>query len=218
MAPTAIDDPSRMRSIGSKTEKTSHSRVRSSGFVHPIKDVKDIKRIKLLLSDRPRDLALFTLGINTAYRACEIASLTVGDVATLRPRDVIEIKQAKRPNRENKFRKSAINGSVIEAIQAWLEVHPDPTPNAPLFISRKHGDSLIPKSLTRLVKGWCEDARLKGNFGSHTMRKTWGYHQRMKGVPLDKLVKAFGHSTQEQTMQYLCIEEAEIMELYELEL
>ncbi|MDX2441674.1 MAG: hypothetical protein QNK40_14125 [Desulfobacterales bacterium] len=34
-------------------------------------------------------------------------------------------------------------------------------------------------SMSRLVKGWCNVINLKGNYASHTLRKTWGYHQRV---------------------------------------
>jgi integrase len=40
--------------------------------------IKGDHRIKKILADRPRDLCLFTLGINTAYRANELLSLKVG--------------------------------------------------------------------------------------------------------------------------------------------
>ncbi len=45
--------------------------------VKPIRDMKAIKRIKKILADQPRNLCLFTLGINSAYRANELLSLTV---------------------------------------------------------------------------------------------------------------------------------------------
>ncbi|MEP1060930.1 MULTISPECIES: hypothetical protein [Cyanophyceae] len=47
-----------------------------------------ISRIKKILTDRPRNLCLFTLGINTAYRANELLSLKVGQVKNLQARDV----------------------------------------------------------------------------------------------------------------------------------
>ena len=34
-------------------------------------------------------------------------------------------------------------------------------------------------SVHRLVKSWCRDIGLKGNYGSHSLRKTFGYHQRL---------------------------------------
>lgn len=51
--------------------------------VEPIRLVGDIERIKLLLKSNPRNLALFTLGINTNLRASDLVRLTVGQVRDL---------------------------------------------------------------------------------------------------------------------------------------
>ncbi len=59
----------------------------------------------------------------------------------------------------------------------------------------------------------------KGNYGSHTLRKTWGYHRRVTfGTDLPRLMVCFNHSTQRQTLEYLCIQADEIREVYENEL
>jgi len=63
--------------------------------VEPIRELKAIKRIKKLREDRPRDLCLFTLGINTAYRANEFLSLRIGQVDYLMPGDRLELRQSK---------------------------------------------------------------------------------------------------------------------------
>ncbi|MCU7882561.1 MAG: hypothetical protein KZQ66_01120 [Candidatus Thiodiazotropha sp. (ex Lucinoma aequizonata)] len=64
-----------------KDENQNHSEPGSTIKVEPIRNVKAIRRIKMLLVDRPRNLCFFTFGINTAYRANEILSVKVGQVA-----------------------------------------------------------------------------------------------------------------------------------------
>ncbi len=74
--------------------------------------------------------------------------------------------------------------------------------------------------VSQLVKGWCRDAGLSGNYATHTLRKAWGYHQRMEHmgrlgegiVPL--LMRALVHSSEAQTLLYLCIQPEEISDLY----
>ena len=193
----------------------NHPKKGSTIKVEPIRRLQDIKRIKKCLSASPRDLCLFTLGINTAYRASELLSIRVGDVAHLEAGDRFELKQKKT----KKYRATTFNKTVTDAIQTWLGEHPDPRPSAPLFISRKSGSALTVSTFGTMVKGWCEDVGIKGNFGSHSLRKTWGYHQRVQNdaaVPL--LMEAFGHMTQQQTLEYLCVQSEEIQELYTLEL
>ncbi|HAW77050.1 MAG TPA: site-specific integrase [Alteromonas australica] len=193
----------------------NHPKKGSTIKVEPIRDVRDIQRIKRRLVSAPRDLCLFTLGINTAYRASELLSIRVGDVAHLKPGDRFELKQQKT----KKYRATTFNKTVVEAVQAWLAIHPDPRPGVPLFVSRKGGAALTVSTFGNMVKDWCRETGLSGNYGSHSLRKTWGYHQRIQNnaaIPI--LMVAFGHTTQQQTLEYLCIQAEEIQELYALEL
>ena len=41
------------------------------------------------------------------------------------------------------------------------------------------------------MKQWCQDVGLRGNFGSHTLGKTWGYQRRMQGAAIPLLMEAF---------------------------
>ena len=101
--------------------------------VEPIKDLKDIKNIKKLLAGNVRDLAIFTLGINTNLRAGDILSLTVGMVRTLKPEEHFTIKEEKT----GKTRSITINKTVYAAIHALLATMPGVGDHEPLFQSRK---------------------------------------------------------------------------------
>jgi integrase len=194
---------------------TNRPRKGSSIKFEPIRDLEAIARIKRLLEDQPRNLCLFTFGINTAYRAGEILSFKVGHVAHVKAGDRLELKQPKN----RKYRAITVNRAVADGLALWLAHHPDPVAGAPLFMSQKTGAALSVSAVHKLIKRWCNKIDLKGNYGSHTMRKTWGYHQRVqKDTPIPLLMEAFGHSTQAQTLEYLCIQEAEIQDLYGLEL
>ena len=61
-----------------RSRNANHSKPGSVLKVELIRNLKAIGRIKKLLADNPRDHVLFTLGINTAYCANELLSLTVG--------------------------------------------------------------------------------------------------------------------------------------------
>ena len=181
--------------------------------VEPIKRLKDIKAIKKMLAGRPRDLALFVLGINTNLRASDLLRIKVAQVKDLKPGDEIEIKEKKT----GKLRRITLNKAAVTAIQAALKATAYADDDY-LFKSAK-GPVLTVPSVHRLVKGWCRDINLKGNYGSHTLRKTWGYHQRVTfGVGLPELMVAFNHSTQRQTLDYLCVQPDEIRSIYENEL
>ncbi len=200
-----------------KGQNPNHPKKGAAIKVEPIRDLNAIARIKkhLLKNNNIRDHCLFTLGINTAWRANELLSIKVGDVRYLKEKDALELKQSKN----KKYRTTLINQSALQAIQLLLVDYKLAANNdAPLFLS-KHSKrisrSITVPTLTNLVKGWCKEAGLHGNYGSHTLRKTWGYHQRITyGVPTVLLMKAFGHATERQTLEYLGIMAHEISDLY----
>ena len=176
--------------------------------VDPIKKVKDIKSIKALLKDRPRDLCLFTVGINTNLRASDLLRLTAGDVRSLKPGDDLTLKEKKT----GKHRRITVNKAVVASIQGLLKSQPY-ADDTSLFNGQR-GCLTVP-SVNRLVKGWCRAINLKGNYGSHSLRKTFGYHQRVtfgRGVP--ELMVVFNHSSQRETLEYLCIQPDEVKSIY----
>jgi integrase len=195
-----------------KGENFNHPEKGSQIKVEPIRKKRDIQSIKLMLSDSPRNQALFTIGINTNLRASDLLGIKAGQVRDLRPGDSIQIKEKKT----GKFRVVTLNRTCIQAIQKLLasSLYDD---NDPLFVGQR-GPLTVP-SVSRLVKSWCRAINLRGNYGSHSMRKTWGYHQRVTfGTDIPRLMVCFNHSTQRQTLEYLCIQADEIKDVYGNEL
>lgn len=179
--------------------------------VDPIRSEKDIRNIKKLLSDKPRDLAIFTLGINTNLRASDILKITVGQVRHLQPGEHFSIREKKT----GKERSITLNKTVHEAVKCLLRTMPDANDLSPLFRSRKGGKALCTQYLHCLVKGWCRELNLNGNFGSHTLRKTFGYiHRTIHNTDIPTLMTLFNHSTQRQTLTYLGIQPSELVDAY----
>jgi integrase len=154
---------------------------------------------------------LFTLGINTAFRANELLSIQVGEVRYLGVGDTLTLKQRKT----QKYRSVVLNDNVVESIKHHLR-EASLSDEAALFTGLR-GCLTVP-TVNRLVKTWCASVGLKGNYGSHSMRKTWGYWQRQNGADILNLVEAFGHATQRQTMAYLGLQPEDVMKLYDLNL
>lgn len=189
----------------------NHPRRGDSIRVDPIRSEKDIRTIKKLLADKPRDLAIFTLGINTNLRASDLTRITVGQVRYLQPGQYFAIRERKT----GKERKVTINKAVYDAILGLLKSLPDAEDTSPLFQSRKGSQKLCVPYLNALVKSWCRAVNLKGNYGSHTLRKTFGYiHRTVHNTDIPTLMTMFNHATQKQTLAYLGIQEADIQEAY----
>lgn len=179
--------------------------------VEPIKTLKDIKSIKRLLSDQPRNLAIFTIGINTNLRASDLLKLKVGDLRYLESGQSFELKEKKT----KKIRSITINKSVHISIHDLLATLPDATDDNYLFQSRKGSASLTVPTLNALVKEWASMVNLRGNYGSHSLRKTFGYiHRTVFNTDIPTLMSMFNHSTQKQTLDYLCIQPDEIKNAY----
>jgi len=63
--------------------------------VEPIRSLKDIQFIRRMLQEKSRDLALFTLGINTNLRASDLLKLRVYQVRDIEAGGSIEINEKK---------------------------------------------------------------------------------------------------------------------------
>jgi integrase len=195
-----------------KGQNYNHPEKGSSIKVDPIKSTKHIQTIKKLLSDKPLDFALFTIGINTNLRASDLLRIKIGHVKDLKPNDEIAINEKKT----KKPRRITLNKACISAIQGLL-LSMEYQDHDYLFTGQR-GVLTVP-TVNQKMKSWCRAINLKGNFGSHSLRKTWGYHQRVTfGTDLPRLMVCFNHSTQKQTLDYLCIQPQEIRDVYQNEL
>ena len=85
-----------------------------------------------MLATKPRDLALFTLGINTNLRASDPMRIRVGQVRDLKPGDELEVKEKKT----GKTRRITLNRAAVKAVQGMLKAE-EYTCEDYLFKSRK---------------------------------------------------------------------------------
>lgn len=178
--------------------------------VQPITDLRDVKNIKRMLTDKPRDKLLFTLGINSGLRVQDILNLKIGDVRYLREGDRVAITELKT-GKENVF---MINKEILESIEEYLNTI-DLEDEHYLFKSRKgHNSPLSRYAITKYVKIWTDMVNLKGNYGAHTLRKTWSYHQRKTfGVSWELISKRLNHASPSITRRYLGVKEEEVEEI-----
>jgi integrase len=184
----------------------NHPKKGSRIAVDPIRKIKDIRAISKLTSGNPRDHLLFVMGINNGLRACDLVRVKVGDLRYLKVGDTLTIKESKT-GKDNIL---VVNKTVYKALQAYLDaVRPDD--DAYLFASRKGKGHIQSQAVSKLVKKWTRAINLKGNYGAHTLRKTWGYIQRtIHGVGFEIICKRYNHSSPAITMRYLGIQDKEV--------
>ena len=178
--------------------------------VDPIIDLKKIKSIKKLLSDNARDRLLFTMGINSGLRVQDILAIKISDVKSSKIGDRIAVKE-KKTGKANVF---IMNKEILTALQDYLRTI-DLVDDHFLFKSRKGRNyPLTTYAVTKYMKKWTEAINLKGNYGAHSLRKTWTYHQRKTfGVSWEVLAKRLNHSSPSITRRYLGVQEEEVEEI-----
>ena len=175
----------------------NHPKKGSTITVEPIRDLKHINRIKKQLKDKPRDLLLFSLGINNGLRIGDLLKLKVEDVKYLQPGETFTIIEQKT----GKSNVVMINKEVRRILAVYLD-ELKPNDGDYLFKSRNGMNQSLNKSyVNALIKKWTRD--MKGNYGTHSLRKTFGFIQRKKfGVSFEILSKRFNHSNPSITMRY----------------
>jgi len=183
----------------------NHPKKGSTITVDPIRKVKDLKNILGSLEDKPRDQLLFTMGIQTGLRCGDLLKLKAGDIKDLRLNDSLQIIESKTGKKN-----TLVINKAIEKALAYYLFSAKPKDSDYLFRSRK-GDNkpLTIQAVNALVKRHTKT--LRGNFGAHSLRKTWGYHQRVHfGVGFEVICKRYNHTSPSVTMRYLGIEDSEV--------
>lgn len=180
---------------------------RGSATVHPFRERKDINAIKGVLANNPRDYALFVVGIHVGLRASDLLNLRWKDVAThdgtiLVRTEVIESKTGKP-------RALVLQPRAREALKLLRAVVREPLSEGYVFRGA-HGGRLTVQRLHQLVNEWASAAGVAGNFGTHSLRKTYGCQLRALGIGIEVLMKLFGHSSQSTTLRYIGLRDAEV--------
>jgi integrase len=184
-------------------------------FVEPIRDRKKITQIKNLLRGkrRYRDLLLFTVGINTALRISDLLQLRIEHFVNRegKIRKRFWIREQKRGKRQE----VVINQSIRETLEEYLEAFPEykDNPEHPLFFNPKTHEPIKRGQAWKIITAICEEVGLTGNFGTHSLRKTWGYHARMQGVDLALIMYKLNHNSIAYTKRYLGITDDELQSI-----
>jgi integrase len=187
-------------------------------FVEPIRDLRKISQIKNMLrgENKIRELLLFELGINSALRLSDLLVIQVKDVFDTKGdiNDFFDIKEEKT----NKANRITITPKVKQTLELFKEVYPHVTsiPHNYLFFHTKKAPigaiSIGRKQAWKMISYWTKEIGLKGNYGGHSLRKTWGYQARLQNVPLEIIQHKLNHSSLAVTQRYLGITADEIME------
>lgn len=178
--------------------------------VEPIRELDDIDRMKnYLKSKSERNYILFLVGIYSGLRVSDIVPLQVKHVS----QDRIEIKEKKT----GKIRKFAVNPELRKALNRYIKENHLESYDY-LFPSRKKvgGDGVSIKHIGRVavyqfLNDAAEHSGLK-HIGTHSMRKTFGYHHYKQNGNIAILMQILNHSAPDITLDYIGYNQDEIDE------
>jgi integrase len=181
--------------------------------VHPIRDLKQLEAVKTYLKGKnKRDYLLFMVGISSALRISDILKLNVKDVWDgKKPVEYIELNEKKT----SKYKRFPITPNLAKAIKEYVKDFPEKDQEDYLFTSRKGINQPISRQYTAaMLNEACDMVGIKEKFGTHGMRKTWGFFAFQKGISLDYICIALNHSSVAETKRYLGILQEDLDELY----
>ncbi|MBC1481291.1 tyrosine-type recombinase/integrase [Listeria seeligeri] len=186
--------------------------------MQPIKDLKKIALMKDILSRGDfgeRNVLLFSIGINTAYRISDLLHLKLSDVLEIyrqkvRVKSRLKMKEQKTEKNNSVILTKKLQKDIWEyVLKEHAQAIQEQELNHYLFTSRKKNGGERPLSRQQ---GWYiiskagKKAGLQ-HLGTHSMRKTFGYHLYNNGVGLELIQLLSNHSSPKITLRYIGIEQ-----------
>ena len=230
-SPTLI----RLYEGGGKTKgkQYSHKQRGVSSEVYAFQSVEEIQAMITVLDKHiteaktptnrmvwQRNKMLFILGINIALRGSDLCQLRYSDFleADGKFKDNTKI-QPKKTQKIGKFVFIHFNEITKAAITEYLAEYPYEDINDYVFASKKTGKAIQPRQIWSVVKQVAEEAGIKQNIGSHSLRKTFGYwvwhDSEDKNAALVMLQRIFNHSSTQVTLHYIGITQDEMCGVYD---
>ena len=176
--------------------------------VEPIRDTDDIERMKdYLKSKNERDYVMMVTGLYSGMRVSDILPLKVRSVKGTH----IEVTERKT----GKTKRFAINPALRKALDHYIKEN-ELKDYDYLFPSRKKvsNEGLRITHIGRvaayqILRDAGEHIGLS-NIGTHSMRKTFGYHHYRKNQNVGILMELFNHSSPDITLGYIGFKQDEL--------
>lgn len=166
--------------------------------VEAIKDKQQLLSMKLFLKSRSaRDYCLLLLGINTGIRIHDLLHLYVKDVMS-ESGEIFHYLQSPIYTNPPVYFNDHVRSSLQSCIQEGFLHY-----NDFLFKSRKTNEPITRQQAYRIINDAAKQSGISGSIGTHTLRKTFGYHAYTKGIAISLIQKRLQHSTPSETRQYI---------------
>ncbi|SDN32742.1 Phage integrase family protein [Paenibacillus sp. yr247] len=164
--------------------------------VQPIREQEKIEQMQeILIRQSHRDWLLFTIGINSGLHLSDLLTLRVRD---LKGKYSVTLKEEKTC-KEKTF---AIHSQLRESIFEYVKYMND---DDYVFPSQRTGKPIKRIRVYRILSEAAKQAGLN-DIGTHTLRKTYGYHYYQKTKNISVLRDLFNHSAPSVTLRYIGVQ------------
>lgn len=179
-------------------------------LVQPIRDREKLEEMKdELRKNGTRDYMLFYTGINTGLRISDLLKLNRDDIRNNDGSMKSHINIIEKKTKKNK-KFPIVNGLFAELDRYTKNMYAGEY----LFNSQKGVNSPITASQAYRIITTAGDNIGLTEIGTHTMRKTFGYHHYQQYHDVALLQTLFNHSSPSITLRYIGIEQDEIDQAY----
>jgi len=181
--------------------------------VYPLREKKQVELVKSYLKSKSvRNYLMFQVGISSALRISDILSLKVEHIwNNKRPTDFIELNEKKT----GKYKRFPVTPNLQKAIKEYAAVYDVSDPELYLFRSREGENKPITRQQAyRILDHACDMCGVKEKFGSHGLRKSWGFHAFKSGISLDYISIALNHRSIAETKRYLGLLQEDLDDIY----
>lgn len=184
--------------------------------VEPIKDKKKIGDFLTYLKGKnQRDYTLAKFQLNTGLRVSDVVPIKASDIFTEKGNfKNYFVLSEKKTGKEKKIK---LNDELKKSLKEYVE-DKGLNYNDYLFESRKKTERIY-ISTTQAYRVLKKAAIAVGieDFGTHSLRKTWGYWTyKASRYNIGLIMDTFNHSSQSITLKYIGITQEEKDELYSL--
>lgn len=172
-------------------------------YVEPIRDAERVRDIAdYLKTVHPKYHIMFMIGIYSGLRVSDILRLRIRDV---RGKSEIKLRE-KKTGKEKLF---PVNDELKRALAEYCRGKEDYEFVVPS--ARAKGKAVSREYAYRVIREAGEQFGLYG-LGTHTMRKTFGYHFYLQTKDIVLLMRILNHNDQSKTLRYIGIEQTTINE------
>lgn len=179
-------------------------------FAQPIRDKNIIQALKSYYKSQDhRSYMLFTLGINTGLRISDLINLKVSHF--FEPEGVLKPFLTINEQKTDKRKTIGVNKQIKEELTEYIDTL-KLNNNDYLFPSKK-GGYISRVQAYRLLKKGSNTLKIS-DFGTHTMRKTFGYWVYKTTQNIALLMDIFNHSSQRITLRYIGINQDQKDSIY----